>query len=139
MADLLIDPLPGESPSKIQRCRTQNQRWATKLADDEREIDQLQSMLADWPEEFGYRHLQHRAVDYTGSLNLLRFSVQRVRDDMVCERIACPFSRCQTCNEPRFGMYPLIEGHVRPLTDEFSRVRDGCNQFLSGIVALNLI
>ncbi|GAB3642667.1 hypothetical protein GCM10027423_33030 [Spirosoma arcticum] len=96
-------------------------------------------MLTNLPEHHSYRSLHHPAVDYIGSLNLLKMSFQRVRLDMVCEGVTCTPTEHQRCHEPRFGVYTLIEGHCRPLTDEFNRVKAGYYQFLSGLMTLNLI
>lgn len=105
---------------------------------NEQEIDQLLRILADLPEHNSYRSLRHRAADYIGGLNILKSRFQRLRLDMTCES-ACVPNESQTCREPRFGLYTRIETHFRPLTDEFSRIKDGCYQFLSGLVSLNLI
>ncbi|GAB2583574.1 hypothetical protein [Spirosoma areae] len=140
MINRLTPNLPLQTlPPGIQTCRHQNQHWAATLAQNEQEIDQLLSLLANLPEHHSYRSLHHPAVDYSGSLNLLKMSFQQLRLDMVCEGMTCTLTERQTCQEPRFGVYTLIERHCRPLTDEFNRVRDEYYQFLTCLMTLNLI
>jgi hypothetical protein len=138
MIDLLSKSPLGEASSGVQICRTQNQAWATTLVANEQEIDQLLTLLADLPND-SYRSLYHRAVDYTGDLASLKSRFQQIRLNMVCEGIPCTSTEHQACREPRFGLYALIETHFRPLTDEFSRIKDSCYQFLNGLMTLNLI
>lgn len=139
MIDLLRKSPPGEDPAGVQLCRSQNQLWATTLVANEQEIDQLLTILADLPEQHSYRSLYHRAIDYTGDLACLKSRFQQMRLNMVCAGIPCASSEHQTCRDPHFGLYTLLETHCRPLTDEFSRIKDGCYQFLNGMVSLNLI
>lgn len=139
MIDLLGKLPLREAASGVQTCRIQNQAWATTLVANEQEIDQLLTLLADLPEQHSYRSLYHRAVEYTGDLACLKSRFQQIRLTMVCEGIPCTSTEHQACREPRFGLYSLIETHFRPLTDEFSRIRNGCYQLLNGMVSLNLI
>lgn len=139
MIDLLGKSPLEQASSGVQTCRTQNQAWATTLVANEEEIDQLLTLLADLPGQHSYRSLYHHAVDYTGDLACLKSSFQEIRLDMICQGIPCTSTEHQTCREPRFGLYTLIETHFRPLTDEFTRIKDGCYQFLAGMVSLNLI
>ncbi len=140
MNDQLTPDLPlGTLPPGIQTCQYQNQHWAATLVRNDQEIDQLLSLLTTLPEHHSYRSLHHPAVDYIGSLNLLKMSFQQVRLDMVCQGMTCTPTERQTCHEPQFGVYTLVERHCRPLTDEFNRVKQSYYQFLTSLMTLNLI
>ncbi|MCY7352415.1 MAG: hypothetical protein LH606_17410 [Cytophagaceae bacterium] len=141
MTDTRINLPPDENSSPFQTCRNQHQHWATTIVQDEREIDQLLILLADLPTQPPYRSLRHNAVDYLGDLNLLKSSFQRLRGAMVCDRVACTSTEQLPCSSPRLGWYTTlaVDSHLRTLTDEFNRIKEGCYQFLSGLVTLNLI
>ncbi|WP_338874656.1 hypothetical protein WBJ53_03455 [Spirosoma sp. SC4-14] len=139
MTDTLTNPPQGEESSLIQACRSQNQVWTTAIVQYEQEIDNLLALLADLLEHPTYQNLRLRAIDYYGTLNQVKSRFQRLRLDMVCENRVCMPSDQQVCREPRFGLYTLVDSHLRALADEFSRVKAGCYQFLSVMVTLNML
>jgi|GEM_PF-1900388 len=139
MTDTLTNPPQGDESSLIQACRSQNQAWTTAIVQYEQEIDNLLALLADLLEHPVYQNLRLRAIDYHGTLNHVKNRLQRLRLDMVCENRVCLPSERQVCRDPRFGLQPLVESHLRALTDEFSRVKAGCYQFLSVMVTLNML
>jgi hypothetical protein len=139
MPNSLIHLLPEDEQPSIHICRRQHYTWSKILIQDEQEIDQLQEILADLLEKHNYRNLRHRAIDYCSNLNHLKSRIQRLRLDLICEGVGCSLAELTTCRESHFGLFTSIETHFQNLTDEFSRLRDGCYQFLSVVVTLNLL
>jgi hypothetical protein len=139
MPNSLIHLIPDDEQPSIQICRSQHYTWSKILIQDEQEIDQLQELLADLLEKHNYRNLRHRAIDYYSNLNQLKSRIQRLRLDIICEGIGCSSAGPTSCNESRFGLFTSIETHFQNLTDEFNRLKDGCYQFLSVVVTLNLL
>lgn len=139
MTDKLINPTVGDEPLRVAACRNQHQAWATTLAQHEQEIDQLLMLLGDLLDYPNYQQLRHRAVAHYGHLNHLKSRFQRLRLDMICEGADCWPSARQACTNPRFGLYTTIDSSFHNLTDEFSKVKAGCYQFLSVMVTLNLL
>ncbi len=132
---------PDAEPLLIQTCRTQHQVWATTIAADKQEIDQLLTILTDLPTPRHYRSLHHSAVDYADTLNLLKGDFQRLQGCMVCDRAACTAPQQLLCASPRLGLYTTlaVNSHLLALTDEFDRIRERYYQFLSFMVTLNMI
>ena len=130
----LAEPFPT-----LLTCRAQNQAWATTLNTNEAEIDGLLSLLADLLEQRNSQ-LQHRAVDYYGSLNQLKGRIDELRSVHLCSSNACSGVVVPVpCNDKQFGQYQTLPVIFAQLRDEIGRMQDTCYQFITGLVKLNLI
>ncbi|WP_080236772.1 hypothetical protein [Spirosoma rigui] len=131
-------PVTDPTPTLLT-CRAQNQAWAATLNSNEAEIDGLLSLLADLLEQQNSQ-LQHRAVDYYGSLNQLKDRIEQLRAAHLCSSNACGGVVAPVpCNENQFGNYQTLPPLFSQLRDEIGRMRDTCYQFITGLVKLNLI
>jgi hypothetical protein len=133
------NPHLAESVPTLLTCRAQNQAWATTLNNNEAEIDGLLSLLADLLEQQNSQ-MQHRAIDYYGSLNQLKDRIEQLRSVHLCSSNACSGVVTPVpCNDKQFGQYQTLPVIFSQLRDEIGRVRDTCYQFITGLVKLNLI
>lgn len=139
MINLLTNPPLGELPSGIQSCRHQHQTWATTLAGDEQEIDQLLTLLAELPSN-SYRSLQPYTVDYAQVLNRLKVRMNRLRVDAVCTGTGCSSSTPPAaCPDPRFVSPMTGNTLIASVSAEFSRAKERCDAFFCELMVLNLI
>ena len=139
MPALLIDPPPGEYPSPIQTCRNQNQAWATTLARNEQEIDQLLVLLAELPNDSD-RTLQPYTVDYAQVFDQLKVRIHRLRTDVVCSGAGCSSpTPPAACPDVRFVPPGTGNSLISSVSAEYSRAKERCDAFLSGLMMLNLI
>ncbi|MGV3559347.1 MAG: hypothetical protein ACO1O2_14400 [Larkinella arboricola] len=124
---------------QLEHCHTENQRWAVTLTNLEQEINQLLTLLEDVLDQYNHQNLRYRAIDYYRGLNRLKIWFNRLRTDVVCENAGCASSNLLPCEKPRFGRHTVIPSQFADLSDEFTRTKTGCYQFLSGLVQLNLL
>ncbi|GAB2535174.1 hypothetical protein [Spirosoma aerophilum] len=131
---------PANLSATIEGCHQDHQYWQQIIRRQEEEISQLRSLLHDVMEQHNYRSLQYDAVDYDQALNHLQSDIKQLRQTMICESTEClnPV-RNLTCTNARFGISTTIERHTTKVINDFSRVKDGCLQFLSGMMSLNLL
>lgn len=121
-------------------CHQDHQHWQYIIRQQEEEIRQLRTLLLEVMEQYNCRSLRHDAVDYYRDLNHLQTKLNRLHRDMICESVACPADiQNRECTNTRFGISATIERHTTALVNEFSRIKDGCLQFLSGMMSLNLL
>jgi len=121
-------------------CHQDHQHWQHIIREQEEEIRQLRTLLLEVMEQYNCRSLRHDAVDYYRDLNHLQTKLNRLHRDMICEGADCPIdTQKQDCSNNRFGISATIERHATALVGEFSRIKDGCLQFLSGMMSLNLL
>ncbi|MVM31728.1 hypothetical protein GO755_16895 [Spirosoma sp. HMF4905] len=121
-------------------CQHDHQHWQQIIHQQAEEIRQLRSLLLEVMNLYNCRSLRHDAVDYYRDLNHLQTKLDRLNRDMICEGVECPANPQQpACTDTRFGLSTTIERHATALASEFSRIKDGCLQFLSGMMSLNLL
>ncbi|MVM38568.1 hypothetical protein GO730_15075 [Spirosoma sp. HMF3257] len=121
-------------------CHQDHQHWQQIIRQQEEEIRQLRSLLLEIMNQYNCRSLRHDAVDYYRDLNHLQSKLDRLNRDMICEGVDCPADTHQpACTNTRFGLSATIERHATMLVSEFSRIKDGCLQFLSGMMSLNML
>ncbi|GAB3511537.1 hypothetical protein GCM10027341_51140 [Spirosoma knui] len=138
--DSLRPYTPTITPLTMVSCHHEYQQLQQTIRRQEEEIEQLQTLLLDVLNRYNYRSLRHSAIDYYGNLNQLRARLKRLRRDMICESTYCQKANEQVpCRDQRFGLSTTIERHATILIDEFVRIKDGCVQFLSGMMTLNLL
>lgn len=131
----LIDP-----SVTAETCHQDHQYWQQIIRRQEEEILQLRSLLHDVMEQHNYRSLRYDAVDYYQALNHLQSDITQLRRNMVCESNEClHLTQNSSCKDARFGLSAAIDRHAAKLMNDFSRVKDGCLQFLSGMMSLNLM
>lgn len=131
-------PLTNTVPTLLT-CRAQNQAWTATLNTNEAEIDGLLSLLADLLEQQNSQ-MQHRAIDYYGSLHQLKERIEEVRSVHLCASNACSGVVAPVpCNDNQFAKYQAMPVIFMQLRDEIGRLRDTCYQYLTGLVKLNLI
>ena len=139
MINLLTNPPLGESPSGIQACRHQHQTWATTLAGDEQEIDQLLTLLAELPSN-SYRSLQPYTVDYAQMLTRLKARMNRLRSDVICTGTGCSSPNPPAfCPDPRFVSPTTGNTLIASVSAEFSRAKERCDAFFGELMMRNLI
>lgn len=123
-----------------ESCHQDHQHWQQIIRQQEEEINQLRSLLHDVMEQHNYRSLQYDAVDYDQALNHLQSDIKQLRQTMICEGNECLHqARTKSCTDSRFGISATIERHATSVINDFTRVKDGCLQFLSGMMSLNLL
>lgn len=133
-----IHPLPGSETTAS--CQHEHQHWQQIIRQQEDEIRQLRSLLLEVMNLYNCRSLRHDAIDYYRDLNHLQTKLDRLNRDMICEGIDCPIeAQKPICANTHFGLSATIERHATVLFSEFSRIKDGCLQFLSGMMSLNLL
>ena len=121
-------------------CQHEHQHWQQIIRQQEEEIRQLRTLLLEVMNLYNCRSLRHDAIDYYHDLNHLQTKLDRLILDMICEGIDCPIDSHQpACTNTHFGLSATIERHGTALVSEFSRIKDGCLQFLSGMMSLNLL
>ena len=127
----------SETPSS---CQQQHQHLKAVIQQQADEIAQLRALLLEVMEHNKCRSLRHDAVDYYRDLNQLQTKINRLHRDMICEAVNCPPVRAkQSCADAHFGLSATIDRHTTALAGEFSRIKDGCLQFLGGMMSLNLL
>ncbi|UFH55928.1 hypothetical protein [Spirosoma sp. KNUC1025] len=121
-------------------CHQNHQYWQHIIHQQEEEIHQLRALLLEVMNHYNSRSLQHDAVDYFQDLSQLQTKLDLLNRNMICTGADCPPSK-QTlpCSNAHFGLSAAIERHTTALMSEFSRVKDGCLQFLSGMMSLNML
>ncbi|MGM9507241.1 hypothetical protein ACS5NO_05930 [Larkinella sp. GY13] len=124
---------------QLENCHSENKRWALTLTSYEQEIEQLMTLLDDVLEQFNHQNLRQRAFDYQQSLNRLKVWFTRLHTDLICDRSTCVSATPLPCGESQFGRYKAIPSQFAGLSDEFSKIKAGCYQFLSVVVQLNLM
>lgn len=121
-------------------CQHEHQYWQQIIRQQEEEIRQLRTLLLEVMNLYNCRSLRHDAIDYYRDLNHLQTKLDRLNRDMICEGIECPVEAQQpVCANTHFGLSATIGRHATILVGEFSRIKDGCLQFLSGMMSLNLL
>lgn len=140
MEPVLSQPA-GDSLTALTTCHAENRRWSQTLLHHEQEIDQLLALLTDAMEQHNYRSIRHRALDYYEDLKRLRVRYNRLYVDMVCAGGPCQLTNARptSCDNPRFGLHTLVQAQYQTITEEFLAVKEGCYQFLSVLVELNLL
>lgn len=123
----------------LQTCRSQHQRWSALLAQSETEIDQLLHLLADLPTS--PHHAQRQSMlTYAQALTRLKQTIHRLRLDVICSGVNC--TRPQppaTCSDERFAETPFTQIAITRVSDEYTRLQNRCQTFLSELMRLNLI
>ncbi len=126
--------------NQIAACHQQHQYWHHIIRQQEEEIGQLRALLLDVMEQHNCRSLCHDASDYYRDLNHLQTNLSRLQRDLICEGVTCsPTAGSGSCADIRFGLSATIERHAAILLGDFSRIKAGCLQFLSGMMSLNLL
>ncbi|WP_420148606.1 hypothetical protein [Spirosoma sp.] len=124
--------------TSTEGCQQDHQRWQQIICQQEEEIRQLRALLLDVMNHYNSRSLRHDAVDYYRDLNKLQIKLDRLHRDLVCERADCLVAEKNlACADSRFGLSATIERHATLLAHEFTRIKDGCLQFLAGMMSLN--
>jgi hypothetical protein len=124
----------------ITTCQQDHQHWQQIIRQQEEEIRQLRALLLEVMECYNCRSLRHDAIDYYRDLNHLQTRLDRLNRDFVCEGVACqPDNENLPCTDTRFNLTATIERHAVSIMAEFSRVKAGCLQFLSGMMSLNML
>lgn len=136
-----MNRMPFVNPSTpVNTCHQEHQHWQQIISQQEEEIRQLRSLLLEVMDQRNYHSLRHNALDYYQDLNHLQTGLTRLRRDFVCEGVECkPSSDTPACVEDRFDLSATVDRHAATLTKEFTRIKDGCLQFLSGMMSLNLL
>lgn len=130
----------GSLPITTSSCHQENQHWKQIIGQQEEEILQLRSLLRDVLEQHNCRSLRYDAIDYYRALNHLQGNINQLRRDIICDSNACMHQAGSTsCQEAHYGLSATIDRHATKLINEFTRVKDGCLQFLSGMMSLNLL
>lgn len=121
-------------------CHQEHQHWQQIIRQQEEEIQQLRTLLLDVMDQYNCRSLRHDAIDYYQDLNQLQTKLDRLHRDLICNGVDCsPAIQELACGNAHFGLSATIERHTTLLISEFSRIKDGCLQFLSGMMSLNLL
>lgn len=131
---------PISVPVTITTCQAQHKLLKGLIRQQEEEIAQLRSLLLHIMEQYNCRSLRHDAIDYYRDLNQLQTKLNRLQRDVICESPHCPVTQGKTtCSDTRFDLSATIDRHSKTLMSDFSRIKDGCLQFLNGMMSLNLI
>ncbi|GAB4026743.1 hypothetical protein [Spirosoma koreense] len=131
---------PTAQTGSTAQCHQQHQHWQQIIRQQEEEIRQLRALLLEIMNQYNCRSLRHDAIDYYRDLNQLQTKLNRLQCDLVCEGIDCSSGpEKPSCSNVRFGLSATLERHTNLLIGEFSRIKDGCLQFLSGMMSLNLL
>ena len=131
--------MPALPYSPVDQCQSANQAWSVTLSLYEQEIDLLLVQVAELLSSSTYRSVQHYPEQYFHDLNQLRAVVQQLRHERLCEHPTCAMSQLQTCPAPQSGLHATLPGLWTTLTDEFTRLKNGCCQLLTHLVNLNLL
>jgi len=146
---IVIKPTPVmQAPNQptealFQTCRTQHQTWAVQLAQNEEEIDQLLTLLAELP-SYDYQHMRNHTVDYAQTLNQLKNRIHRLQLDVLCTSHTCvPASAkpvSSACPDGRYATPPAQGSSlVATVSSEYDRVKSRFNAFVGELMGLNLI
>lgn len=109
------------------------------LIQDEQEINQLLTLLAELPDE-NYRSLQPYTVDYEQVLNRLKARINRLRVEVVCTGTGCSSpTPPASCPDPRFVPPGTGNTLISSVSAEFSRAKDRCDAFFCDLMVLNMI
>ena len=131
---------PFRQPVSTAACHGQHQHWQHLIRQQEEEIRQLRALLLEVMAPYNGRSLRHDAIDYYRDLNHLQTKLDRLQGDLICAGVPCALtSEKGSCADARFPLSAIMERHAAALVGEFSRVKDGCLQFLSGMMSLNLL
>ncbi|SOD80054.1 hypothetical protein [Spirosoma fluviale] len=132
--------IPSDLLITTTSCHQDNQHWKQIIRQQEEEILQLRALLHDVMEQHNCRSLRYDAVDYYRALNHLQGDINQLRRDIICESNECIYhAKDASCKDARYGLSATIERHATHVINEFTRVKDGCLQFLSGMMSLNLM
>ncbi len=136
-----ITAIPSHrQPVTATSCQQEHQNWQQIICQQEEEIRQLRALLLDVMNQYNCRSLRHDAVDYYQDLNHLQTKLSRLHRDLICDCADCPpANHKQACANTHFGLSASIERHATALMNDFSRIKDGCLQFLSGMMSLNML
>ncbi|GAB3720937.1 hypothetical protein [Spirosoma lituiforme] len=135
-----LSRMPFRQPSTTVACQQEQQHWQQIIRQQEEEIRQLRSLLLEVMRHDTCRSLCHDAVDYCRDLNQLQTKLDRLNRDLLCNGAVCSSSqRMLMCTDARFSLAATIERHATALVGEFSRINDGCRQFLACLMSLNLL
>lgn len=127
-------------PISTTACHHDHQHWQQIICQQEEEIRQLRALLLDVMNHYNCRSLRHDAVDYYRDLNQLQTKLDRLHRDLICEGADCSMAEKKVpCADSRFGLSATIERHATSLISEFTRIKDGCLQFLAGMMSLNML
>ena len=128
----------SSQPTTTAACHQEHQHWQQIIRQQEEEIRQLRALLLDVMNHYNCRSLRYDAVDYDRDLNQLQAKLDRLNRNLVCEGIDCSVAKEKLpCTDVRFGLSATIERHATSLVNEFTRIKDGCLQFLAGMMSLN--
>jgi hypothetical protein len=121
-------------------CHQQHQHWHQLIRQQVEDILQLRALLLDVMDYDNFRSLRHDAIDYYRELNHLQTKLDRLHHDLICAGVDCSATHEKgSCANARFGLSNTLERHATALIGEFCRIKDGCLQFLSGMMSLNLL
>lgn len=127
----------------FQTCRTQHQTWAAQLAQNELEIDQLLTLLAELPSH-NYQHMRSYTVTYAQTLKQLKNRIHRLQLDVLCTRHTCAPApntpAAPTCPGGQYATLPAQGSSlVATVSSEYDRVKSRCNSYVGELMGLNLI
>lgn len=132
--------IPFGFPQTPTACQQQHQHLKQVIQQQEAEIAQLRSLLLEIMEQDNACSLRHDAIDYYRDLNNLQTKLDRLHRDLICEGGHCPsVQEKAACPDAYFGLSATTERHTTALAGEFSSIKAGCLQFLSGMMSLNLL
>ncbi|GAB4029062.1 hypothetical protein [Spirosoma gilvum] len=121
-------------------CHQNHQYWQQIICQQAEEIRQLRSLLLEVMNHYNSRSLRHDAVDYFEDLSHLQVKLDQLNQNLICTGTECPpIKQTLSCSDKHFGLSAAIERHTTVLMNEFTRVKDGCLQFLSGMMSLNML
>ncbi|GAB3882902.1 hypothetical protein [Spirosoma agri] len=130
----------SESSLTPDSCHQAYQHWQQIIRQQEEEIGHLRTLLLDVMNLYNCRSLRHDVLDYYQDLNQLQLKINRLHHDLLCEGVDCAVINVEkACVNSRFGLSATLERHTNALVGEFSRIKGGCLQFLSGMMSLNLL
>ncbi|WP_245859465.1 hypothetical protein [Spirosoma aerolatum] len=121
-------------------CHQEHQHWQQIIQQQAEEIRQLRALLLEVMNHYNSRSLRHDAVDYFQDLSHLQAKLDQLNRNLICTGADCPpIRQAQICSDTHFGLSATIERHTTAFMHEFTRVKDGCLQFLSGMMSLNML
>ncbi|WP_293679183.1 MULTISPECIES: hypothetical protein [unclassified Spirosoma] len=127
-------------PVTTASCHQEHQHWQQIIQQQAEEIRQLRALLLEVMNHYNTRSLRHDAVDYFQDLSHLQAKLDQLNRNLICTGTDCPpIRQAQICSDTHFGLSATIERHTAAFMHEFTRVKDGCLQFLSGMMSLNML
>ncbi|WP_020595142.1 hypothetical protein [Spirosoma panaciterrae] len=127
-------------PVTTASCHQEHQHWQHIIHQQAEEIRQLRALLLDVMNHYNSRSLRHDAVDYFEDLSHLQAKLDQLNRNLICTGTDCPpIRQTLSCSDTHFGLSATIERHTTAFMHEFTRVKDGCLQFLSGMMSLNML